>query len=171
MAEEMTRASWTEPFQRLLQTLLEKSTAFYGDRLVSAVVFGSVGRGTMRPDSDIDVLFIIDPLPNGRLRRVDEFNALESQMDGILKEVRKLGVQTTLSPVFKTPEEARQGSALFLDMIDDARILFDRNGFFSQQMSDLRQRLAHLGAKRIWRGNAWYWDLKPDYKCGEEFQI
>jgi hypothetical protein len=60
---------------------------------------------------------------------------------------------------------------LFLDMLDDSKILFERDGFFRQEMSSLRERLARLGAKRIWKGNAWYWDLKPDYICGEEFQI
>jgi predicted nucleotidyltransferase len=163
--------SWTEQFQKILQALFEKSTSFYGDRLISVVVFGSVGRGAMRPDSDIDILFVIDPLPKGRLRRVEEFRGLESQIDGALKAAQDLGVQTTLSPVFKTPEEVLRGSALFLDMVDDARFLFDRDDFFRQEMSRLRQRLARLGARRIWKGNAWYWDLKPDFKCGEEFQI
>lgn len=171
MPEEKTHKSWIKLFDNLLQALLENSISFYGDRLISAVVFGSVGRGAMRPDSDIDVLFVIDPLPKGRLRRVGEFRGLERQMDGILKDARKLGVQTTLSPVFKIPAEVRLGSALFLDMVDDARILYDRDNFFFQEMSGLRQRLARLGARRIWKGSAWYWDLKPDYKCGEEFQI
>jgi predicted nucleotidyltransferase len=162
---------WTEQFRIILQALLEKSTAFYGDRLISVVVFGSVGRGAMRPDSDIDLLFVVDPLPRGRLRRVEEFRGLELQLDGVLKAARHLGVQTTLSPVFKTVAEVRLGSVLFLDMVDDARVLFDRDGFFRQELSRLRERLARLGAKRIWKGNAWYWDLKPDYKWGEEFQI
>jgi predicted nucleotidyltransferase len=163
--------SWIEQYQQILQALLEKSRLFYGDRLISVVVFGSVGRGAMRPDSDIDVLFVVDPLPKGRLRRVEQFHGLERQMDGILKAARNLGVQTTLSPFFKTTAEVRLGSALFLDMVDDARFLFDRDDFFRVEMNRLRERLACLGARRIWKGNAWYWDLKPDYQCGEEFQI
>jgi len=31
--------------------------------------------------------------------------------------------------------------------------------------------LARLGAKRIWRENMRYWELKPDYKPGEVFEI
>jgi hypothetical protein len=27
------------------------------------------------------------------------------------------------------------------------------------------------GARRIWCGNAWYWDLKPDYRPGEVFEL
>jgi hypothetical protein len=31
--------------------------------------------------------------------------------------------------------------------------------------------LEQLGARRIWRGNAWFWDLKPDYRPGEVFEL
>lgn len=39
----------------------------YGSRLVSVAVFGSVGRGTPGPDSDIDLLVVVEQLPQGRL--------------------------------------------------------------------------------------------------------
>lgn len=38
----------------------------YGNRLISLAVFGSVGRGTARPDSDIDLLIIVEQLPARR---------------------------------------------------------------------------------------------------------
>lgn len=77
----------------------------------------------------------------------------------------------SLSPILKTPEEVAAGSPLFLDMVDDARILFDRDGFLQRAFAGLAARLARLGAKRIWRENMWYWDLKPDYQPGEVFEI
>ncbi len=163
--------SWTGIFQELLNGVLEQSTLFYSDRLVSAAVFGSVGRRTMRTDSDIDLLLVVDPLPRGRLRRVEEFETVESKLEPLFERARALGVQTRLSPVFKTPAEVRFGSPLLLDMVEDARILYDKDGFLARELSRLRERLAQLGARRIWKGNAWYWDLKPDYKPGEEFQI
>jgi predicted nucleotidyltransferase len=162
---------WTEIFQTILREFNEDAASFYGDRLISLVVFGSVGRGTMRADSDIVVLLIMDPLPKGRLKRMAEFEVVESRMSPVLDQACRDGVNTRFSPVIKTAEEVRAGSPLFLDMVDDAKILFDRGDFFRSEMNALRQRLARLGAKRIWRGNAWYWDLKPDYVCGEEFQI
>jgi len=69
--------------------------------------------------------------------------------------------------VFKTPEEAEAGSPLFLDMVDDARILYDCDGFLEELLERLRQRLAELGSRRVWRGNSWYWVLKPDLAPGE----
>jgi predicted nucleotidyltransferase len=160
-----------EAFEELLAKLALAAQAVYQDRLFTVAIYGSVGRGTMRHNSDVDVLVIARDLPSGRLRRVKEFEAVEVALQTVLQGLRDRGVETELSPIFKSPEEATAGSPLFLDMVEDARVLYDRNGFFTQRLSQLRNRLNELGAKRIWRGNAWYWDLKPDFRPGEVFDI
>ncbi len=167
----MTRKSLKKSFDRLQEKVLTEIQSFYGDRLVSVVVFGSVARGAFRPDSDIDVLVIANGLPRGRMMRVEEFSALEERLDPFLASLNKEGIQTRISAVFKTPEEAEKGSPLFLDMVEDARILLDRDQFFARLLRRLRKRLQELGAKRVWRGNCWYWVLKPDYKPGEVFEL
>jgi predicted nucleotidyltransferase len=158
-------------FETIVRTLFDKVAAFYGERLLSFVVYGSVGRRAPRPDSDVDLLLVIEPLPRGRVRRADEFRAVERLMAPELKLARGGGIQTRFSPVFKTPAEVGMGSPLFLDMVQDAWVLYDRDGFFGRRLDALRDRLARLGARRIWKGNAWYWDLKPDYKWGDVFEI
>ncbi len=158
-------------FDQLLGGLAQACHLVYGERLVSLVVFGSVGRGTPRQDSDIDLLVVARELPPGRVRRVEEFSAVEEALQGALMEARTQGVETYLSPVFKTPEEVRAGSPLFLDMLDDARILYDEGEFFASEMRAFRERLERLGARRVWVGDSWYWDLKPDYRSGEVFEI
>ena len=149
----------------LLNRLVSLCKEYYGERLVSLAVFGSVGRGTARPESDIDLLLIVKDLPKGRIARVREFIALEVAL-GIATKGR-----FELSPVFKTPEEIANGSPLLLDMVEDARILFDSEDFFAGTLKNLKARLQQLGARRIWQGNMWYWDLKPDYIQGEIFEI
>ncbi len=67
-------------FERLEAPLVEACRRVYGDRLVSLIVFGSAGRGTPGPESDLDLLIIADPLPCGRIPRVGEFDAVEEQM-------------------------------------------------------------------------------------------
>ena len=158
-------------FDELSTKIVAAAQAVYGARLVSIVLYGSVARGTMRHDSDIDLLIVAQPLPRGRLKRVEEFESIERTMAEDFRHAASQGVHTTLSPVLKTPEEVQAGSPLFLDMVEDARVLHDRNGFFSQELARLRSRLAELGAKRIWQGNAWHWDLKPDFTCGEVFEL
>ncbi len=163
--------SLTRRYKDLVKALCKKSAEFYGDRLISFVIFGSVGRRAMRPDSDIDFLLIVTGLPRGRLRRIDEFETVENEMKTHLEEAGRDGVYAQLSPVFKTPAEVCSGSPLFLDMVDDSWILYDREDFFRKELDLIRERLKRLGARRIWKGNVWYWDLKPDYKYGDEFEI
>ena len=163
--------SMTSAFDAVIASMLEACLACYGPRLVALAVFGSVGRGTARPTSDIDVLLVVDPLPDGRMARVREFEAVEAALAAPLEAARAHGVATEVSPVFKTPQEILAGSPLLLDMTDDARVVYDRDRFLARSLDALRARLSALGARRIWRGNAWYWDLKPDYRPGEVFEL
>jgi hypothetical protein len=160
-----------EAFESLLSEMVKAIHLYYGDRLITVAVYGSVGRGTMRFDSDIDLLIVARDLPRGRVARRQEFDIIEAGLEPTLERVRRQGIETSLSPVFKTTEEAEAGSPLFLDMTEDARLLYDRDGFFERRLARLRTRLAELGSKRIWRGNMWYWDLKPDYRPGEVFEL
>ncbi len=120
---------------------------------------------------DIDLLIVAEDLPNGRLNRMSEFEAVESEVAGLLTRARAAGFAPDLSPVIKTPAEVLRGSPLFLDMTVDARLLFDREGFLRTALDKLKARLDSLGARRIWRGNAWYWDLKPDFKPGDVIEL
>ena len=160
-----------EEFSRLHAPLLAASREYYGERLISLVVFGSVGRGVPGPDSDVDCLLVVDPLPDGRIPRVTEFSAVENALAHHLDDLRTKSLFVEISPVFKTPGEMQRGSPLLLDMVDDALVLFDRDEFFAHEIADLRKRLEARAARRVWVGNAWYWDLKPDYQPGEVFEI
>ena len=158
-------------FKELQDKLLEESKSFYGDQLISFVVFGSVARETFRYDSDIDLLIIAKILPKGRMKRVTQFSAVENRIAPFLESLKKEGIDTYISAIFKTPQEAELGSPLFLDMVEDARILYDKNAFFAKRLERLRKRLKELGAKRVWKGNIWHWVLKPDYRPGEVIEL
>jgi len=160
-----------ERYEAILGQLPEELLAHYGQRLVTCAVFGSVGRGMPRDGSDIDLLVIVRGLPPGRMRRMDGFLPVEARLVPLLAACAGENGPPTLSPVLKTPEEVSSGSPLFLDMVEDARILYDEGGFFAGCLDHLRSRLRQLGAQRIWRGNAWHWVLKPDLKPGEIFEL
>jgi len=157
-------------FDGLLKVLCEACQQHYGPRLVALAVYGSVGRGTPRSTSDMDVVLVVDSLPNGRIARVEEFAEVDRMMAAPLAAARAHGVETEVSPVFKTPAELAAGSPLLLDMTEDARILVDR-GELAQALNALRARLSAQGARRVVRGNAWFWDLKPDYRPGDTFTL
>jgi hypothetical protein len=60
------------------------------------------------------------------------------------------------------------GSPLFFDFHEDAKIVFDREAFMERRLERLRERMAALGSRRIWKdGGTWTWVLKPDLKPGE----
>ncbi len=159
-------------YDKIIRLLTREIRSYYGKRLVSIVVFGSVARGTYRQDSDIDLLLIVEPLPKGRIRRVDEFlYNVENRLEEVFKKMRDKGIFIDISPVIKTPREALMGSPLFIDMVEDAKIIYDRKDFFKNILDKLRTRLDQLGAKRIWRANSWYWDLKPDYIPGDIIEL
>lgn len=159
-------------FRELERSLLSELKSYYGQRLISVVVFGSVARETQTFDSDLDVLIIAEKLPIGRMNRIREFESVEEKLEPLLKAFQeKYGINTYISAIIKSSEEVEKGSPLFLDMVEDAKILFDKDKFFEKRLKRLRTRLKELGAKRIWRGNAWYWDLKPDYKPGDIIEL
>jgi uncharacterized protein len=158
-------------YEELQENLRDACLRLYKERLISLVVFGSVGRSTPRPDSDIDILIVAKDLPKGRMERVKEFGEIEAGLSQALDEAVRRDVRAELSPVFKTPDEVKRGSPLFLDIVHDGRILYDHDRFMQDALASLDARLKALGAIRVWNGNAWYWDLKPDYRPGEVFEI
>ena len=160
-----------QTFDDLLHCLNRACAEVYGERLVSLCVFGSVAAGTMRPDSDIDILVVCSSLPRGRTARVEAFDAVENRCRRELRRAEKKGVHTSFSPHLKTPEEVRHGSPIFLDMTDTARILLDRNDFLKRYLEKLKGRLSRLGARRVSFGGGYYWILKPDLEPGEEISL
>lgn len=160
-----------ERFKELEEMLLSAIIDFYGDRLITVALFGSIARGTQRFDSDVDLLIIAKDLPHGRIKRIREFEIIEETLDPFIRSLQKDGITTYISAIIKSPEEAEAGSPIFIDMVEDARILYDKGGFFARRLDKLRKRMTELGSKRIWRGNAWYWDLKPDAKAGENIEL
>ena len=160
-----------EPYATLLNNMLKILKEEFKDDLISVVVYGSVARGDNRNDSDVDLLIIMENLPkDSMLKRIRLFETkVEDKLN--LDEYWKMGYYISLSPVLKTPEEAEKFSPLYLDMVYDAVILYDRNYFFTRILQKLRDRLKELGAERVRMGKKWYWVLKKDSRFGETVEL
>ncbi|MEM3465980.1 MAG: nucleotidyltransferase domain-containing protein [Candidatus Jordarchaeales archaeon] len=159
------------PYGEVLSLLVERLLERFGSDLVSVVVYGSVARGEARRDSDVDLLIVLKGMPKGVFKRQELFMEVEEKLGENLDRLEELGYHVEFSPVIKTPEEARVFSPLYLDMVEDAVILFDRDGFFDGVLRRLRGRLQELGAERVRLGKAWYWRLKRDYSFGDVIEI
>jgi len=160
-----------EPYKTLIERLIEALKRKYGDKFISLVVFGSVARGEARKDSDVDLLLVVDSIPKRRLERQREFMEVEKELEGYLNELFDEGYFIDFSPIIKTPEEAMRLSPLYLDMVEDAIIAYDKDDFFMKILGRVRKRLEELGSKRVRMGRKWYWILKPDYRFGEVIRI
>ena len=158
-------------YDALLADLVSACRRHYGNDLLAVAVYGSVGRGVPRPDSDVDLLIVAAGLVDRHALRVRDFRAVEEELADRLDAAAAVGLHPELSPVLMTPAELERGSMLLLDMTEDARILLDPAGCLAGALDRLRDRLRELGSKRIWLGNAWYWDLKPDYRPGDVFDL
>ncbi|MGH7340330.1 MAG: nucleotidyltransferase domain-containing protein [Candidatus Rokuibacteriota bacterium] len=142
-----------------------------GDNLVSVVLYGSVARGEARDGSDIDLLVVCDDLPDGRFARLRRLEGAEHDLDPELARLRADGIDTRLAVIARTRSEAERTVPLYLDMVEDARLLFDREGFFAAILDRLRARLVALGAQRRRLGRARYWILKRDFVPGEVVEL
>lgn len=160
-----------EPYKTLIEKLVDVLKRRYGDRFISLIVYGSVARGGERKDSDVDLLLIIDSIPGTKLERQKDFIDVEKEIQVYLDELFDKGYLIDFSPIIKTPEEAKRISPLYLDMVDDAIITYDRDDFFKNILGIVRNRLKELKSKRVSMGRKWYWVLKPDYRFGDVIQI
>jgi uncharacterized protein len=162
---------WAQAFEDIVQALPAACRAVYGDRLKSVAIYGSVARGTMRPDSDIDVLIVADALAPSRAARMDEFEQIDRILAAKVEAARAAGVQTIVIPTIKTPDELRAGSLLYLDMTDQARILHDPERVLRSYLENLSRKLRAMGARRVPFGGSYYWELKPDFRWGDRIKI
>jgi predicted nucleotidyltransferase len=156
-----------DPYKTVVRELLKELLKFFDERLVSVVVFGGVARGTARRDSDLDILIIVEDLPKSRLERLAQYLRAEENIDPLLDRLLTDGYAILITPILKTREEARKASPLYLDMTEDAVIVYDKDSFFENVLLRLREELSKLGSERVWLGKKWYWVLKKDSKVGE----
>jgi predicted nucleotidyltransferase len=138
-----------------------------GERLVSLVLFGSVARGDAREGSDIDLLVVADGFPRSLAdRRHPLLEAWEAARSRVELPA------ATWNLVTKSREEAAHHSPLYLDMVEDGLLLFDRDAFFETILARMRDRMTALGSRRVFlHDGSWYWDLKPDFRWGENVEI
>lgn len=140
--------------------------------LESFAVYGSVARGSAGKYSDVDILVISDSLEGSLGSRVEKLYYVEEMLEEELKWLRKHGVYASLSFYPLRRSEARKLPLLFLDLTEEAVILYDKSGFLEATLLELKGKLLERGAKRVVVDSEhWYWDLKPGYKFGERIGI
>lgn len=90
----------------VIAELKERLSAAYGDRLHAVVLFGSEARGNAGPDSDIDVLAVLETLTG------DYGNELERGLAAVYPVALRLGRRVSVKPLSR--DEYEQGDSPLL---------------------------------------------------------
>lgn len=155
---------------KLRDVLIEAFLKVFGDSLLSLVLFGSYARGEPRYDSDIDLLVILDHIDDryGVQRLLDD---VERLLEPFFSDISKCGFKPFLSPIVLSKDQASTTRPLYIDLVFDARVLYDKDNFISGILSTIRDKLNSLGAERRRIGNKWVVVLKKDFKFGEVIEL
>lgn len=145
----------------------------YRDDLSSLIVFGSVARGTASSSSDVDML-VVGGFEKPFIARIDELGELEHS--GLIKEelgwLKARDIHTHISWYPLTRTEVSAFRPLYLDMVDEVAIVYDRDDLFRSVLTSLRARLDRMGSKRVWMEKGrWYWVLDPSIKPEEALTL
>lgn len=186
--EGKTRQKWfnREELAKIMQgwmrTSLSRLTELihkeFGDELVSVVLYGSAAQGSFQPGrSDIDLLYILeDGSEDVWQREASVFKGFRSTWeyrasDYWLKTLGFYGYpEVTTAPLRKS--QARNFQPVYLDMLLQRAVLYDREGFFQNLIRKLREALKAVGTVRIEHPDGTYmWFLKPDIAPGEMIEI
>lgn len=141
----------------------------YNGRLKSIIIFGSIARGEAKPNSDLDMLVVVERLPEKYSERVRQ--AVEILDD--LREVKlwlwkEKRIFCNIEFLMLTPEEASIIQPVYLDMLDNSITIYDKNYFFKRVLERLAERLRELRAERVTLPEGrWFWRLKPHVEPGE----
>ena len=96
--------------QKALDEFVKRASEAYGDRIHGITLFGSVARGTARPDSDIDLLVVVDK-EDFRLRR----ELIGMAFDMLLETGEDISVKVLSQKDF----EARKGFSFLRNVISE----------------------------------------------------
>lgn len=157
----------------MLEFIVSRLIAFFSERLVSIVLFGSIAYGEAKKESDIDLLVVADGLPE---RYSERLSFLRKALTGIdelrLRIWRRMGRYPLVDAIILAPHEATVSHPFYLDMVDKAIIIYDREGFMKRRFRELREKLSEMGARKVVLPDGrWYWELKGSLRKGEVVQL
>ncbi len=160
-------------YEPLVQEFLRLLRERFGDRVVAALVFGSVARGTARPDSDVDLCLVMRDLSPSRYRRHQAVAPVVEalRMTPSYLELVGRGYAPDLATILYTPEEMTETKPIFLDMVEEGEILLD-DGTLRNKFDSLRERLRELGSRKVsLPDGTYYWLLKPGLRFGDVIEL
>jgi predicted nucleotidyltransferase len=166
----MSSKELNEALKNLAEKYARLAREHLGTNIISVTLFGSVAREEATPNSDIDLLIVCKDLPKGMFKRHALLEPVRAQLQEDLERLWKQGVYADFTELIYTKDEAEKFYWVYLDMLEDAVILYE-NGFLQSVFERLRKRLVELKTQRKTIGKIRYYDLKPDLMLGEVIEL
>lgn len=117
------------------------------------ILFGSVARGESDSRSDLDLLILWEDVDLPLRERYVMFYKLASRYFKVGKGLTVLDVE------YARFVNLKKINPLFLNIIFDAIILYDKHGKLNAFISETREKLAKTGLTRVRKGRFYYWVL------------
>ncbi|MCI4369516.1 MAG: nucleotidyltransferase domain-containing protein [Thermoplasmata archaeon] len=148
-------------FYPILQGAVASILQVYAGQVIAIALFGSAARGTDSPESDLDLLVLVDrrtasPMDDARTRaRIGRLSAGARMEEW---ETRRHFHQVQV--VIAIPSDLDRPGPLFLDLSQDAHVLWDPSGVLARGLRRFAARLRSAGARRRHSSQlGTYWDL------------
>jgi len=136
----------------------------FGERLLGVLLFGSIARGDWTKESDIDLLVVVDLWDTKTWTRSNELLALRTT----LRKTREYSdsVGAGFVPIIQHyplgSEEASLNHRIYPDIVLDGIIIYEKDGFITQLIGNLRESLQQKGARRVINETgASQWEMEP----------
>jgi predicted nucleotidyltransferase len=140
----------------------------FENSLVSLALFGSVARGDYKLDSDIDIFITIEDIPKSRSERS---HLILNNLIPLYKErgerIYPDVVLPELHSVLRDKAQVLEGGFLYLDLVSEAKILVDRDGFFENHLERFGKKMKEWGSQKYIEQDGYYWIVKPGLQNGE----
>jgi predicted nucleotidyltransferase len=132
----------------IFQKIVNCYKDYLSNHLVSIVLFGSHARGDVKETSDFDLFVIAEELPVKVFQRI---LFIRKPLKGQFAE--------RICIIAKTPEEVLKNlPSLFLDLGLDGIILFDKDNFFKNLQTKIREIIQQAGLQRKKVNGEFYWE-------------
>ncbi len=157
-------------YRSLAERFAEMAREQLRPHLTCIVLYGSVARGSARPDSDIDLFVVAGETDEDKEPLWDCVLDLEQTFwnDQEVTMLREQGYRASIETYVVSRAQAQRGLPIYLDMTLEAVVLHDPENFFSRRLEQVRQRMAELKSQREWLSQDTYvWQLKANAEPGE----
>ncbi len=148
-------------FYPILERAVGEILRIYSGTVVAVALFGSAARGEAHPQSDLDLLVVLDHWSGSLLEDArTRAHVARSSTELRLEEWERRGHFHQVQVVVAERSDLDRPGPLFLDLPDEARIVWDPSGVLGNSLRRFASRLRSAGARRRRsRHLGSYWDL------------